>query len=453
MNPTLNLSAAESLALQGPSVLDQRLKNLTEQDAEAIAHDWRFWARPKQIIPGTPGSASDRTDWRYWILLAGRGFGKTRTGAETIRQWARTNNYCNLMGATVDDAREIMITGESGILAVCPKGERPVYIQQLRKLRWPNGGQSLIFTADEPERLRGKQHTKLWADEAAAWRYPEAWTQAKFGLRLGNNPQAVISTTPKPTDLIKELIADPKTVITRGSSYENSKNLAAQWFDDIIAVYEGTRIGRQELYAEVLDAYEGALWTGAMIEKGRVTTAKVPPLIRVVVAIDPAVSTTDTSDCTGIIAAGLSADQHVYVFQDATQKTSPRDWAAAAIELLRRWRGDRIVGEVNNGGDLVEANLRAVDPNVPFQAVHASRGKAIRAEPVAALYEQGRVHHVIGCDLKALEDQMTTFVPGVTAKSPDRMDALVWAVWALLIEPAKETVYATAAGRYEISPY
>jgi phage terminase large subunit-like protein len=435
----------------------QRLASLTEYDSEILAHDWRFWGRPKQLIPGTEGAALQRTDWRYWLNLGGRGQGKTRTGAETIRVWSKSHNYCNLIGATVDDARDIMILGESGIMAVCPRAERPVYIQQLRRLRWPNGATSLIFTADEPERLRGKQHAKLWADELCAWRYPkEAWDQAKFGLRLKPSPQAIISTTPKPLPELRALLDDPATVVTRGSSYENRANLADQWFKDIVQSYEGTRIGRQELYAEILDDYEGALWTHAMIDKNRVERMVVPTIQRLVVGLDPSVSANDTSDEAGIVAVGMGQKNgawHLYVFEDATLRGSPGEWGRAAIKLLIKWRGDRIIGEVNNGGDLVEANLRGIAPNVPFQKVHASRGKAIRAEPVAALYEQGRVHHVQGEDLSTLEEQMTQFVPGVTKKSPDRMDALVWACFALLIEPEQEQLIATDAGRFEISPY
>ncbi len=417
-----------------------------------MAHDWRFWARPKQILPGTPGAVDARVNWRYWLILAGRGFGKSRTGAETIREWAKNHTFCNLIGATADDARDIMIDGESGIMAICPKSERPVHIKNDRLLRWPNGARSLIFTADEPDRLRGKQHKKLWADELASWRYEDAWVQAKFGLRLPPNPQAVISTTPKPLPVIQKLINDKATVLTRGSSFENKLNLAAEWFEDIVSTYYGTRIGRQELYAEILDDFEGALWTHKIIDAHRVTTAAVPELMRVVVAIDPAVTATDTSDETGIVVAGISANAHVYVWEDLTMHGTPHEWASAAIGAFVRCHADRIIGETNNGGDLVEANLRGVAPNIPFQKVHASRGKAIRAEPVAALYEQGRVHHVIGAPLQALEDQMCQFVPGVTKKSPDRMDALVWAVYALLIQPEQERFIATNASRYEISP-
>ena len=392
-----------------------RLALLSEAEAEALLWDWQFWGRSNQLPP--PG------DWSYWLILAGRGFGKTRTGAEWVRQQAKNSRYVNLIGATADDARDIMIEGESGILAICPNSERPEYKVSQRKLAWPNGATSLIFTADEPERLRGKQHEKLWADELAAWRYPEAWDQAKFGLRLGDNPQACITTTPRPTKLVKLIAADPATIITKGTTYDNEANLAPQFFRSIVNTYQGTRLGRQELNAEILDDNPNALWNRKQIDALRVK--EHPPLRRVVIGVDPAVTSKEDSDLTGIIAAGIGQDGHGYVLEDASLIATPDAWARRAVMAYHDHKADRLIAETNNGGDLVEVIVRTVDRNVSYKKVTATRGKMIRAEPIAALYEQGRVHHVGSFD--ALEDQMCDFDPLVSDKSPDRMDALVWA--------------------------
>lgn len=393
----------------------------SEAETLALAWSWRQTARPNQILPDG--------DWTYWLIMAGRGFGKTRTGAETTREWVKAGfRYVNLIGATADDARDIMVQGESGILAVCPPWDRPEYKPSQRKLIWPNGAESLIFTADEPERLRGKQHEKLWADELGAWRYPDAWDQAKFGLRLGTRPQALITTTPRPTSLVKGLLADAGTHITRGNTADNRANLAPSFFDAILKRYEGTRLGRQEIDGELLDDNPNALFTVTDIDRARVRTA--PELQRIVVAIDPAATSGDESDETGIAVAGVNGD-HGYVLADRTLRASPEKWARRAIEAYYEFKADRIVAESNNGGEMVASVIRSADANVPVKLVTASRGKAIRAEPVSALYEQGRVHHV--GSFPALEDQMTQFDPSETSqKSPDRMDALVWAVTELM---------------------
>lgn len=395
-----------------------RLAALSDVEADALLHDWTFWARPDQLAP-------DGT-WTYWLILAGRGFGKTRTGAEWVRRAVQTTRFVNLIGATADDARDIMIEGESGILAVCPNAERPDYKASQRKLVWPNGATSLIFTADEPERLRGKQHSALWADELAAWRYPEAWAQAKFGLRLGERPQACITTTPKPSTLIRELMADPATRTTRGTTYANRENLAASFFSEIVKTYEGTRLGRQELNAEVLDDNPNALWQRAQIDAGRVKSAP-DNLRRVVVAVDPATTSNEHSDETGIVVAGIGRDEHLYILADRSLIGTPDQWARAAVNAYKEFEADRIIAETNNGGDMVEAVIRQVDRSVSYRKVTATRGKTIRAEPVAALYEQGRAHHVGAFD--KLEDQMVEYDPTDVqrVKSPDRMDALVWA--------------------------
>lgn len=407
------------------------LNSLTANEVTALLYDWPFWARDKQLPP--PGG------WRYWVILAGRGFGKTRTGAEWVRETVRRFPMVNLIGATVDDARDIMIEGESGILAVCPPGERPEYVISKRRLEWPNGARSLIFTADEPERLRGKQHMKLWADELCSWRYPEAWHQAMLGLRLGDNPQACVTTTPKPSALLFDLLKHPKAVVVTGTTYENRANLAEDFFADIISQYEGTRRGRQELLAELLSDVPGALWTRKLLDETRVNSAP-GTFKRVVVAVDPAVTAGEDSDDTGIVVVGIDARTgHGYVLEDLTLRSAPDVWARRAVEAYHRWRADRIVAETNNGGDMVESVIRTVDPTVSFRQVRASRGKYTRAEPVSALYEQGKVHHV-GM-LPELEDQLCTWVPG--EDSPDRLDALVWAVTELMLK--QHEVTATVA--------
>jgi predicted phage terminase large subunit-like protein len=379
----------------------------------------RWTPRPEQVPP--PG------DWRVWLIMAGRGWGKTRTGAEWTIASARDFPLTNIIGATVDDARDIMIEGESGILACAPPDFRPRYLSQKRQLQWPNGAKSLVFTADEPERLRGKQHMRLWMDEAAAWRRPEAYDQAMLGLRLGRDPRAVVTTTPKPVRLIRELRAAPTTHITRGSSYENRANLAPAFFEQIIVKYEGTRLGRQELLGEYLDDVPGALWTRAMFDARK----PAPDLRRVVVAVDPAVTATEESDETGIVVAGLGVDGRGYVLADRSCRLGPDGWARRAWAAFDEFGADRIIYESNQGGDLVRHTLQTVRNNGSVHGVHASRGKRTRAEPVAALYEQGRVTHTTALD--ELEDQLCGWTPE-SGDSPDRMDALVWALTSLMVQ-------------------
>jgi predicted phage terminase large subunit-like protein len=379
----------------------------------------RWHPRPEQVPP--PG------DWCVWLIMAGRGWGKTRTGAEWTIASARDFPLTNIIGATVDDARDIMIEGESGILACAPPDFRPRYLSQKRQLQWPNGAKSLVFTADEPERLRGKQHMRLWMDEAAAWRRPEAYDQAMLGLRLGRDPRAVVTTTPKPVRLIRELRAAPTTHITRGSSYENRANLAPAFFEQIIVKYEGTRLGRQELLGEYLDDVPGALWTRAMFD----ARTPAPDLRRVVVAVDPAVTATEESDETGIVVAGLGVDGRGYVLADRSCRLGPDGWARRAWAAFDEFGADRIIYESNQGGDLVRHTLQTVRNNGSVHGVHASRGKRTRAEPVAALYEQGRVTHTTALD--ELEDQLCGWTPE-SGDSPDRMDALVWALTSLMVQ-------------------
>jgi len=324
-----------------------------------------------------------------------------------------------------------MVEGESGLLAISPPWFRPEWEPSKRRLSWPNGAIATTYTAEEPEVFRGPQHDGAWCDEVASWKYPErAWENLLFGLRLGKRPRIVGTTTPKPTPHMRELISDATTKLTKGKTQENERNLAHTFLKLVVGKFQGTRLGRQELDAEMLEDAPGALWNRKQIDKLRVT--KPPHFVRIVVAIDPSVSSDAKSAETGIIAAALGDDGHGYVLTDASlEQPKPDEWGQAAVATYRTLHADRIIAEVNNGGDLVESNIRAVDKNVPVTQVRASRGKAVRAEPISAFYEQGRVHHV--GFLPALEDQMVQWEPGVSSWSPNRVDALVWALTELML--------------------
>ncbi len=350
-----------------------------------------------------------------------------------------------MIAPTAGDVRDVMIEGPGGLLSCYPRNDKPTYHSTRNMVTWANGAVAHTFSAEEPDRLRGPQCEVVWGDEIAAWRYGiETWDQMNFGLRLGNDPRGVFTSTPKPVPLFQQVVKHPNTVITRASTYENRRHLAAGFFEDIITKYEGTRLGRQELLAELLEDIPGALWTQALIDAGKIPYVSVrwDLLVRIVVAIDPAVTAGEESDETGIIVAALTVSGHVVVLDDLSCRESPLGWARIAIAAYRTRQADRIVAEVNNGGDLVGANILAAAPDVSFRAVRASRGKAVRAEPVANLYEQGRVHHVIyprgntqtPDRFEELERQMCSYVPGITQKSPDRMDALVWAITELVID-------------------
>jgi phage terminase large subunit-like protein len=382
---------------------------------EARRYRWTMDARPNQLPP--PGN------WTTWLLLAGRGFGKTRCGAEWVRALAEAGKSPRiaLVAPIASDARDVMVEGESGILAVSPSWFRPQYEPSKRRLTWPNGVIGTTYSADEPDRLRGPQHHAAWADEIAAWKHPETWDMLMLGLRLGTDPRIVATTTPKPVKLVRDLASSPTTHVTRGSTYDNAANLAPTFMAQIIQRYEGTRLGRQELAGELLDDYEGALWQRRMFDDRRAA----PDLVRVVVAVDPAVTANEGSDETGIVVAGEGVDKRWYVLADRSCRLSPDGWAKRAVAAYDEFAADRIVAEVNNGGDMVAATLRTVRPTIPYTAVHASRGKTIRAAPVAALYEQGRVSHTQPFDV--LEDQLCTWLPD-SGTSPDRLDSLVWAL-------------------------
>ncbi len=399
---------------------------------------WTSWPAPRQaavlsrlnwLTAARPGQLPPASNWHTWLLLAGRGYGKTRCGAEEFAwQLMRHDGWRGaIVAPTMADARDTCVEGESGLLSLLPPECVTNWNRSQNEIFLSNGSRIKLFSADAPERLRGPQHHVAWGDEVAAWPSSDALDQLRFGLRLGVNPKLILTTTPKPLDLIRELLTQEGqgVVVTRGHTFENAANLAPAALRELRTRYEGTRLGRQELYAEVIDEVAGALWSPAMIK--RVNCA--PALHRLVIAVDPAVTSGENADSTGIIAAGLGADEQIYVLADRTIRASPDAWARRVVALYDELQADLVIGEVNQGGDLVENLLRQVAPQLPFKAVHANRGKVLRAEPVAALYEQGLVHHV-GM-FPALEGEMTRFAPGTLVTSPDRVDALVWAITEL----------------------
>jgi phage terminase large subunit-like protein len=416
----------QSLARLNPSSRSEIVATFSDLEWAALLSDWRTSARTDQVAP--------YGDWRIWLLLGGRGAGKTRAGAEWVHeQRRRGKRRIALVGPTSADVRDVMVEGESGLLATSLPHEKPRYIPSLRRIQWVDGAVATTYSAEEPERLRGPQHDCAWLDELCAWRrQQDTYDMLMFGLRLGTDPRCVVTTTPRPQPLLKSLIArhGQDVVMTKASTFANAANLAPQFLTAILARYEGTRLGRQEIEAEVIEDAEGALWRRALIEDSRVCSP--PGLFRVVVAIDPAVTSVAGSDETGMVVAGIDERRHGYVLEDLSGKFSPDDWARRAIVAYHKHRADRIVAEANNGGDLVESVIRTIDPSVPYSKVYASRGKYARAEPIAALYEQGKVHHV-GV-FGALEDQMCQWIPG--DPSPDRMDALVWALSELCLHSA-----------------
>lgn len=419
-------SPAQIFANLSEEERQEALSKLTPEAQAALLHDWQFWARPDQLAP--------EGDWTTWLILAGRGWGKTRTGAETIRAWVMSGvaKRIALVAETTADARGVMVDGESGLLNIGPKDERPEYYPSLRQLVWPNGAIATTYNATEPDQLRGPQHDAAWCDELAKWKYmQDTWDQLQFGLRLGTRPRQVVTTTPQPRPLIKRLLNDPTVAVTRGRTYDNADNLAAPFLRQIEDRYAGTRLGRQELEGEVLDDMPGALWNREMIDINRKALEDLPDFERIVVAVDPAATSGEEADETGIVCVGVARDDdgvaRGYVLADRSLRGSPEEWASTAVSLYREYDADRIVAEKNQGGEMVEAVLRSVDRQVPITLVHASRGKVVRAEPISSLYEQGRIHHVGRFD--KLEDQMCLFSRDVDrspGNSPDRVDALVW---------------------------
>lgn len=390
---------------------------------------WAFIAHAGQIPP-------EDKPWFCYLMRSGRGGGKTRAGSEWILKRVRQGyKHIALIGQTAADIRDTMVElGPSSIMKIARPEERPGYEPSKRRLTFPNGAIATTFTGEEPDQLRGPAHDSVWIDELAKFKYPEeTWDNMEMGLRLGDNPQVFCTTTPRPIPIIKRLIKDPSTIDIRFSTSQNAENLSPIFLKRIHERYAGTRLGRQELEGEILDDNPNALWQREVIENLRVR--ETPQLLRVVIGMDPAVTGNEKSDETGIIAGGIAANGHGYILEDVSLRASPNEWARAGVKCFYRNKADRMIGEVNNGGDLVEVNIRTIDRNIPFTAVHASRGKLIRAEPVAALYEQERIHHV--GTFPELEDQMCDWSPDVE-KSPDRMDALVWCVWELFKLGEKE---------------
>lgn len=397
--------------------------------ADALQNDWKAKARPEQLAPGG--------DWSIWLLLAGRGAGKTLSAAQHIREVADsgTVRHIGLIGQTASAIRDLMVLGPSGIMSIVPNFNRPVYEPSKAAITWHNGVKLHLFSAEEPERLRGPNLGYAWCDELCAWaNLTDVWDMLQLTMRIGANPRTVISTTPKPSKLLKSLIAreGADIVITRGSTYDNRANLAKGYFASVVSRYEGTRKGRQELNAEVLEDIEGALWNMTMIDATRLLKSAKPWFKRIVVAVDPAATAGEDSDETGIVVAAIGDDNRGYIIDDLSGKFSPQEWAAKVIAAYHSHQADRIVIETNMGGDMAEQTLRTVDRNVPITRVHAKRGKLTRAEPIASLYEQGRVSH-IGA-FETLEDQLCAYAPGCS-DSPDRLDALVYALSDLMTQP------------------
>lgn len=400
-------------------------------------------ARPEQL-------PSEDTSWNTWLYLAGRGAGKTRTAAEWLAWEASSKPKTRwaIVAPTYGDARDTCAEGESGIVNVLRQyGTLKDYNRSIGEIFLTNGSRIKLFSGEEPERLRGPQHHGGWFDELAAFKYPEAWDQYQFGLRLGEFPQTIVTTTPKPIKIIKELIKQDNVRVVRGSTFDNAANLAESALAQYRLRYENTRLGRQELYGEILDNVDGALWTRKLIDDARVDNA--PPLVRVVVAIDPAVTANATSDETGIVAAGIASNGDYYILDDKSIRTTPDAWARVAVELYHKHKADKIVAETNNGGDMVILLLKQVDASIATKKVTATRGKQLRAEPISSLYEQGKVHHV--GYFSELETQMCEWTPQST-ESPDRLDALVWALTELnsggasMIALASMAVLCTVCG-------
>lgn len=430
---TEQVSLAQIFANLTDEEREEALAQLSPAALAELKYNWEFWARPNQLEPAG--------DWVTWLILAGRGFGKTRVGAETIRKWVcgdtpLSPGRCSriaLVAETAADARDVMVLGESGILANHPKDFRPEWSPTNRCLTWPNGAKAWTYNATEPDQLRGPQHDGAWVDELAKFRYSqEIWDQLQFGLRLGEHPRQIVTTTPRPIPIIRHLVKDKDTVVTKGRTYDNSANLATPFLKQIEERYGGTRLGRQELDGEILEDVPGALWARASIDDTRLTEGEAPDMERIYVAVDPAASSEEGADEHGIVVVGMARDKdgyaRGYVLADRTVKGRPEEWGAAAVKAYREFSADRIIAEKNNGGEMVEHVLKTVDRSVPVKLVHASRGKHIRAEPISALYEQRRVHHVGRFD--ALEDQMCMFsidnLKDGNMGSPDRVDALVW---------------------------
>ena len=435
-------SGADWLACAEPSEVDAFFEGLGRNAMLSLPWIFEFWALKHQLPP--------EGDWKSWVIMGGRGAGKTRAGAEWVRSLVEGTTpeapgRCRrvaLVAETLDQVRDVMVHGDSGIIACSPPDRKPKWIATKNRLEWPNGAWATAYSASSPEALRGPQFDAAWADELAKWRKgQETWDMLQFALRLGDHPQQVITTTPRNVGVLKDILRMPTTVSTHAPTQANKAWLAASFLEQVEARYGGTSLGRQEIEGEIVDSVEGALWTRPMLEGGRVRA--VPEFGRIVVAVDPPTTSHGGSDACGIVVVGAVMDGppqnwRAVVLEDASVRAaSPDQWARAALAAVDRHKADRLVAEVNQGGEMVATIIRGIDPNVPFRAVSATRGKVVRAEPIAALYEQGRVGHVAG--LAALEDQMCQMARSGYAGtgSPDRVDALVWALTDLMIDGAK----------------
>lgn len=437
-----------------------KLEDLTDEEADDLLHTWELWARPNQLEPDPVLPNGEH--WVTWLILAGRGFGKTRCGAETINKWVK-DGHCKRIALIAEDsadARDVMVEGESGILACSPRDFKPKYEPSKRRLTWPNGAVATLFSAEDYDSLRGPQFDGAWCDELCKWRYAqEAWDNLMFGLRLGEHPKVIVTTTPRPIQLLKDIILRSDTAITKGTTMENLINLAPPFRKAVVDKYMGTRIGRQELNAELLDDMPGALWNRAMIDATRirpvdsVTPVLLPHFVRIVISVDPAKELADGKKKsehkdrrvaeTGITVVGKDARGHGYVLEDLSIQGSPEEWGRQAVRAYDDWAADMIVYEANQGGEMVASVLRSAAKSlkeeglrdadfIPLKDVHATRGKYVRAEPISQLYEQNKIHHV--GSFPALEDQMCEYTPdGSMGYSPDRMDALVWGLTDLMI--------------------
>jgi phage terminase large subunit-like protein len=399
------------------------LEGASEAAQAQARYLWDIWARPNQMEPDG--------DHRYWLVLAGRGFGKTRAGVEWVRRQIEggESRRAIVVAPTSADCRDTIVDGPSGFLSVCPPWDCPLYEPSKRRLTWDSGATVSLYSAEEPDRLRGVNCDLMLADELAAWTHSETWDMAMFALRIGANPRAMITTTPRPTRLIKNLVDNPSTVVTRGSTYDNKANLAPQFLDAILKKYDGTRMGRQEIYAEVLEDVEGAILSLDQLVDLRVDEADEPQ--RIVVGVDPAVTTGDSADQTGIVVASRGVNGHLYTLADRSCRSGPAGWARRVVDVFHEFKADLIVAERNQGGLMVEHTIRSLDADVPIKLVHATRGKHVRAEPILAMFEQGKAHTMKGMD--ELESQLAAFTPeGYESDgSPDSADAFIWAATEL----------------------
>lgn len=393
-------------------------------DIQAAArYEWPLWARPDQLEP--------EGDHRYFMACAGRGWGKTRAGTEWVRSQIESGKASRaiIVAATAGDLRDTLVEGPSGLMTVCPPWDRPLYEPSKRRLTWKNGATVALYSSEEPDRLRGVNADLLLADELAAWKYPEAWDMALLALRIGSNPRAMVTTTPRPTRIIRDLIGRADCVVVRGSTYDNAANLAPQFIDEIVRRYEGTRLGRQEIHAEVLEDVDGAILTADDLRALRVDAA--PDLGRIVVGVDPAATAGENADKTGIVVTAKGVDDHLYAIADRSCRLGPAGWARRVVDAFHEFDADLIVAEKNQGGLMVEHTLRSLDADVPIKLVTATRGKHVRAEPILARFEQAKAHTLPG--LEDLEVQLAAFTPEGYALdgSPDSADAFVWAATEL----------------------